>query len=526
MVAPMRRAVRRTAWQRVLLTAAAALLAAAANGADDAATASAPIVDRAIAAHGGDRLENMSTILMEWALEDSQVLESRRPAPPWDVVERWQGFAIDFETRRYADARYDGGGGYEWITGTVLDAAEAHRLDYRNRTYRRTTLEFSAAIEDAMRLSPLVLLRWLTENRALAEFAGQRRERGRDLQVLRVLREDGSEMEVLFETGSGRIHGLESSYTDYDGSHVPLHFRYADWRESDGLRYPARVEVRARGYVASRASLAHVRIDNPITGYLGIPGSFRETTNEADDVRAFRFEQIADGVYFVGEGVMYQLIVEFDDFLVALDASSGDVARRIDAIRERITDKPFRYVLASHHHNDHLHGLDDFATLGATILASPAHVPVVTQYVEERLERAPDIVAVADEFIISDGTRTLRILDIGPTPHSEHMLAAHLPGEKLLFTADLFVLGGRRSPVRPAMANGLALFDEIKERNLDIERIVDPHSPLIATLDDLQRSVAALNAVPIDISSRARSDLTAWHTADEHVRQPAEPVPE
>ena len=509
------------------LTGLTLLLSACANNADNLETGGTRVIDRAIAAHGGDRLARMTTVVTECSFDDSQVFESRGPVPPWDRARRWEAYAIDFGSRRYADARYDSGGGYEWITGTVYRETTAYRLDYRNRSYRRTSLEFDDAIADAMVLSPLVLLRWLTDHRELTEYTGQRREHDTDLQILKVIRKNGHEIEISFELDSGRIHGLESGYTDYDGSHVPLHFRYADWRTSDGVHYPTRVEVSAHGYVARRASLAHVSFGESITMYLDIPESFIETANEAKDVRDFRLEEIADGVYFVGEGVMYQLIVEFDDFLVALDGSSGDVTRRIDAVRERIPDKPFRYVLASHHHNDHLHGLDDFAMRGSTVLASPEHAATVTKYVEERLGRKPEIVEVTDQYIIDDGDRELYVMDIGPTPHSEYMLAAYLPREKILFAADLFVLGGRRTPVKPAMPNGLALFDWISSHDLDVERIVDPHSPLIATMADLQRSIDKLQDVPADIASRARSDLTAWRTADKHVRRPLglQPVP-
>ena len=511
--------MRHVAW----LIGLAILLPARANGGDSIGADRARIIDQAIAAHGGDRLAGLTTLVTEWVLDDSQIFESRRPTPPWDRAKRWEAYAIDFASRRYADARYDSGGGYEWITGTLSGETEAYRLDYRNRSFRRTTLGFDDAIADAMVLSPLVLLRWLTAHPERAEYIGQRLEHDTDLQVLNVLREDGSKVEVSFELDSGRIHRLKSGYTDYDGTHVPLHFRYDVWRESHGLHFPTNVEVRAHGYIARRGSLAHISFGESITEYLSVPENFSETANEAQDVREFRLEEIADGVYFVGEGVMYQLIVEFDDFLVALDSSSGNVLRRIDAVRERVPDKPFRYVLASHHHNDHLHGLDEFASLGSTILASPAHVSIVTEYVEKRLGQRPQVIALADKYIIEDGDRQLHIMDIGPTPHSEYILAAYLPREKVLFAADLFVLGGRRTPVKPAMANGLALFERISSQGLDVDRIVDPHSPLIATMSNLQQSIDMLRGAPVDIASSARIDLAAWCSADEHVRQPASP---
>lgn len=515
------RKVHNLAW----LIGAVALLGLPAQGAASADTNRTRVIERAIAAHGGELLTTMTSVVTEWRLDDALIFQSRRPATPWERTRRWQGFAIEFDARRYADARYDGGSGYEWITGTVSDASGTLRLDYRNSTYRRIALNFDDAIADAMLLSPLVLLHWLTDHRQLAEYLGRRQFNDTALEVLKVSRSDGGTIEVAFDLDTGRIRNLESGYTDYDGSRVPLQFRYLDWRESNGLHYPARVEVRAHGDIARRAFLAHIDIGSSIDNYLHLPDGFRATPNEAADIRAFRLEEMAPRVYFVGEGVMYQLIVEFDEFLVALDGSSGDVQRRIDAVRERIPDKPFRYVLASHHHDDHLHGLDEFVALGAKILAAPTHVDIVSDYVEDQLGRRPEVVPVNDDYVITDGERELRIIDIGPTLHSERILVAHLPEEKILFAADLYVLGGRREPVRPAMANGLALFEQISMRDLDVERIVDPHSPLIATINDLQRSVDELRGTPAGILHRARADLSAWRTADEHVRLSQHPGP-
>ncbi|MDX1406332.1 MAG: hypothetical protein R3192_17485, partial [Woeseiaceae bacterium] len=94
----------------------------------------ANLVDRAIEAHGGNRLTGMPSLVTEWLLDDSLIFQSRRPQPPWDRASRWEAYAIDFVGERYADARYDGSSGYEWLTGTVSDRSGTFRIDYRNRT--------------------------------------------------------------------------------------------------------------------------------------------------------------------------------------------------------------------------------------------------------------------------------------------------------------------------------------------------------------------------------------------------------
>lgn len=483
--------------------------------AERAADAASPdfdsVIDLAIDAHGGDALRSLQAIVTEWTWSDQQIFESRRPGPPWDQVRRWAGFAVAFDSRQYAEARVDRTGGYEWITGLLIDGPESRRLDYRTSTYTTSNQQSGDALAEAASLSPLVLLRWLDGNRGHARYLGNRGTGQDQVHVLAVTM--GSEVvEVSINAASGRIASVRREYSDYDGTQVPLRIRYSDARSSEALVYPARAEVHVHGQVGRRAELSHIQFGGGIDRYLELPTGFKRVPVEPGEVREYRVAEVAEGVFFVGEGVMYQLFVEFDDFVVALDGSSGDVARRIATARELFPDKPFRYVLASHHHNDHLHGLDDFAGMGATILVSPAHRATVKRYVEERLGSSPDLLEVGDERTIRSGDRELRVIDIGPTPHSEHILAAYLPAEKILYSADLFVLGGRREPVRPAMENGFALFDAIKARDLDVDIIVDPHSPLIASMSDLRQAVILGRDRRADMLGTAWSSLGVWQS--------------
>lgn len=471
------------------------------------------IVNRAIAAHGGSTLESLRSIVQEWRTNDEQVYESRSPTPPWDKVQRWEGFAVDFDTGHYAEARIDRAGGYDRITGVIINEHGNHRLDYRNDSYRKVPLTLDQAITDMAAWSPVVLLRWLSENPRAARYVSRRAHASGLVDHVDVAIA-GEDIAVLFDVDSGRVRALERSYVDYDGTRIPLRLAFSDYVVESGIHHPSAVELQSYGFPARRASLVHAKFNGSIDPHLLVPTTFNPTPGEPDGIRDFRIEELATGVLFVGEGVMFQLIVEFDDFLVALDASSGDVMKRIAAIKAKIPDKEFRYVLASHHHNDHLHGLDEFAAAGAGILAVPAHTETIVRYLAtQNPDVAPSIISVDDDFVIRSGDRELQILDIGPVPHSEHMLVAYLPREKILFEADLFVLGGRRSPTRPATENGEALLESIDARGLDVEFIVDPHSPMIATIGDLRSAVALREERGSEIPAAARANLKEWRTA-------------
>ena len=96
---------------------------------------------------------------------------------------------------------------------------------------------------------------------------------------------------------------------------------------------------------------------------------------------------------------------------------------------------------------------------------------------------------VEDKYVFDGGSRKLEIIDIGPTPHAEHLLVAWLPEEGVLFEADHFPnpTNGRMQPAQPVTVR---LAEAIDKMGLDVKTIVGAHSPRIASIDDLRRALA------------------------------------
>jgi glyoxylase-like metal-dependent hydrolase (beta-lactamase superfamily II) len=96
---------------------------------------------------------------------------------------------------------------------------------------------------------------------------------------------------------------------------------------------------------------------------------------------------------------------------------------------------------------------------------------------------------VKDKYVFEDGSRKLEIIDIGPTPHSKHLLVAWLPEEGILFEADHFPnpTNGRMQPAQDVTKR---LAEVIDKMGLDVKFILGAHSPRIASIDDLRRSLA------------------------------------
>lgn len=178
-------------------------------------------------------------------------------------------------------------------------------------------------------------------------------------------------------------------------------------------------------------------------------------------------DSVAAGVYRV-PGVrsgFAPLVVEFDTFLVAIDApasfpilghlpaSETDAAgsfshaseRFVDLLRATWPEKPVRYVLLTHHHADHAGGVRAFVAAGATVVGSAESIAVARelaalQGVQDRLaaEGGELRVEVIDSvWHLESRRQALDLVPVRENPHAAGMLVVSLPRANGLFVSDL-----------------------------------------------------------------------------------------
>jgi glyoxylase-like metal-dependent hydrolase (beta-lactamase superfamily II) len=148
-----------------------------------------------------------------------------------------------------------------------------------------------------------------------------------------------------------------------------------------------------------------------------------------------------DNVYVFRSGNRQSMFVVTSAGVIATDPAGYGQPARVPAYLEeirKVTDKPIKYLIYSHHHFDHIAGGKPFKDAGAKIIAH--------KRAKERLAVLKDPgTPLPDEVmdkkkVIKLGDTTLELTYHGLN-HSDSTIAMRLPKEKVIFVVDLLPVG-------------------------------------------------------------------------------------
>lgn len=203
---------------------------------------------------------------------------------------------------------------------------------------------------------------------------------------------------------------------------------------------------------------------------------------------------IAPGIVHI-QGITHNtLLVEMKNFLVVLDPPLYEQRTRtvLKAIKQRWADKPIKYIVASHFHNDHIGGIRGYAAEGASLIVGAETKKHYETLLEAPHTVYPDALALnpvethvievsdAEEFIITDGERKIRLFNLA-NRHSIGMLIPYIEDEKLVFVSDLYN-PDLFAPPLPALFSfwSLDLLKGLKDAELEIESMIGAHGAVVS----------------------------------------------
>ena len=230
-----------------------------------------------------------------------------------------------------------------------------------------------------------------------------------------------------------------------------------------------------------------------------------------------------DGVYVFRNGGHQAMFVVTPDGVIATDPvaygrPTGGAAY-LSEIR-KVTDKPIRYVIYSHHHFDHIAGGKALKDAGATFIAH--------RNAWKRLHELKDPHTVLPDESVGDGGSVITLggtrleLSYHGLNHSDSTLVMRLPKEKIIFVVDVLPVG--TFPGRGMIDFHPLETEEFMKRVLamDWDRMIPGHpgpGDRLGTKKDVQEQLTLLQDASAEMKKLAQEGK-CWDTAEKEFKLP------
>jgi len=457
------------------------------------------VLDKSVAAYGGlENLRSMQNFTLKAVGDTVQRNQSRktfmseRTAYQIDVT-------VDMKNNRFVQIAKGGyPGGFSYHSGFIVDKTDGVSFDLiRNISVARPNIP-PGAFRSRVRWIPQYWVVNALERASRLRYLGKVEFDKRPHIAISYANEDGAENTLYFDEKTFLLSKFEGMGTDVFFGDVVFETIYPSYRIENGQQIPTGRITKVNDEMTEELRFEQLVFNTPLTDdKFKVPAEMKAVTFPNPPP----FEKFSENVYTVNAGGYNVLVVGFKDYVFVMEAPSGDNVSRqaIEQIKKLFPNKPIRYVAVTHHHDDHAGGLRTYISEGATVIAAPGEKTFFEKIVKSKftidadtLTKNPQSLKIETlengKRILTDGTTTVEIYDIGSGPHTEEMLVAYLPNEKILFQGDLL---NRPSNGDYPIANDTTVHFAkwIETKKLAVDKIVAVHGT-VSTMNELRTAVA------------------------------------
>jgi glyoxylase-like metal-dependent hydrolase (beta-lactamase superfamily II) len=452
------------------------------------------VIDAALEAYGGaETLSNLNSVIRKNHTTTWATNQSLTPGAPWDENELSSFVAIDFKNKTFVSKNKGSGGGFDFYGSQIIKGEEGWQVNYRGGTVTPIAQpDFNTTSGPFIRVMAPLLVKQLQNRRQTSHWLGEVEFNGRPHDVITLVMEVGPALSLYFDKETHLLSRSERVLPPFG----QVDYRFTNYKTIDGIPFSMNFKLYVNDQPNANIDAQSTVLNQSIEQYAALPENLKMIEVAPPAPTEVELQEVQEGVFLVGSGNTYAMFVEMDDHVIAVGGTAG-IPDRIKALREAVKDKPIKYGVMTHHHNDHVLGVPAYQAEEAVVITVKENEEVMRAAATDA--DSLKLKFIEGKYVFDGGSRKLEIIDIGPTPHVEHLLVAWLPEEGILFEADHFPnpTNGYMQPAQPVTQHLAKMIDKL---GLDVKTIVGAHSPRIASIDDLRTALELHPSKPAQVS--------------------------
>ena len=307
----------------------------------------------------------------------------------------------------------------------------------------------SAVADGLLRFVPALFVQRAAANIASATLVGEYADGNQRIGLVDISNDAPTRSRAHITMDDGRLVAIEAAVAGPLVGDDRAIYRFEGEQMIAGMPFPTRVRIERRGLPYIRFNIGTVSINASID-----PSLFTLPSDEPlQDLAATN--PLGGGAYEITglDGGRFRVIFfDLGDGVAVFDAPESRARSKIieGEIQKTLGNKPIKYLILSHFHDDHVAGVGYYVDRGAQIVTAPENAAVVARYAVVNSRLRPDLdtsgkrpsflLVTGDRVVLNPGSsQPLEIRKLPDCPHAKGMLVAVLPSEKLLVQADLYV---------------------------------------------------------------------------------------
>jgi glyoxylase-like metal-dependent hydrolase (beta-lactamase superfamily II) len=371
---------------------------------------------------------------------------------------------------------------------------------------------WASTVKTQRLLNPQLILKDVAEGKLVATDGGPA-QLDEALYQLVVVEDAVAPITLYVSSKTGKIGKLATLENDHVFRDIPIEVFYEGWTTTDkGVSYPSQVYLsrneiivrqESRSMFAANAPVDPKEFDFPMGAapkYDDVSAKFGEKNSQFNQIFAgvgipldglqvmVQPAQVKPGVWQITGGSHNTMVVEQSNGLVIADAPLYN--ERSEAIlawaKLQYPNKPVKWVVLTHHHDDHVGGLRAFAAEGAKILVGATAESFVHETLTAKSTISPDKLGMmggnyevipvnnGNAYTIDDALRPVTAQTFSSF-HSDGMIMVHVPNEKIVWLTDVY--SAFPNPQAPMMPNTFAIqaHDAIVAKGLQVDTLITGH---------------------------------------------------